>query len=243
MKKTSSDERTYTCDGKVYPSVTTVLAMIAKPALIGWAAKQGSYANYMKAKTGAAGIGTRAHKIIEDYFEAEVPAVIFEPYEKDEVKRCIDGFLKWMDKVKFQMIHSEIKCYSHKYKCAGTADMVAIIDGYLTVPDWKTSSGIYDEHLFQTEAYATFLDEMNETGLINLPGKIERKGVVRLGKKDASFNPHIFKRDKKHFNGFKHAYGMYQDKKYMKTFWEKYDNENRRKNGKPKKRTRSTTTK
>ncbi len=172
----------YKLDGKPLTGVTTILGVIAKPALIQWASnmacgyvreqvkgeetipvsmletilKDASLAHRRK-KEKSADIGTLAHEWIEEYIAGNNP-----PEPSKEVKVMTDNFLKWEKEVKPKFLESEMRVYSEKYWYAGTLDLIVEIDGEIWVGDIKTSSGIYPEHFYQTAAYQNALQEMGK---------------------------------------------------------------------------------
>lgn len=221
-KRIDGPSRFYEIDGKRYASVTSILSVISKPALIAWAAKQGSLQNMLATQQEAMDIGSSAHRIIEAHLKNEPYLLENEPRE---VQQAFANFLEWAKQTNFQIVHSEFVCYS-ELGYAGTADGIAKIDGELTVIDWKTSSGIYDDYWLQTEAYANAIDEMvarKELQLFEEP--ITNVSILRLSKKDGSFEAVTKKRDPRNLGTFVHAMHLWEWQQRCK---EAYDNKNRR---------------
>jgi hypothetical protein len=164
----------YTYNGEGVPTVTGILGIINKPALVNWAAgcaadsiaeslspgvsydelqlqaiiEAGRKAHWQK-KIDAGNIGTFLHQWIEHYIKGESPGMPV----NENLKESVNKFLGWTEKHKVKFILSEQMVYSVKYKYAGTLDFVCTIDGKLYLGDTKTSSGIYPEMLVQTSAY------------------------------------------------------------------------------------------
>jgi len=191
----------YFYDGKPMTGVTTVLGVIAKPALISWAARMA--VDYLKnhalwntgelipdevleeAKNAhnqkrdkAAEQGTDVHALIENYVknciaDFEGRAIDIETNSNIQLRHFID----WSRKHKIKFLESEKRVYNKDLFLAGTADLVCEIDGKKYIGDIKTTSGIYDLTPFaQCAAYAKMLDyELDGTIIINL-------------KKDGKFN-------------------------------------------------------
>mgnify|MGYP001558319551 CR=1 FL=1 len=189
------------------PSVTTILQVISKPALMNWAAKQGTH----KAKiimdkllrmapalhdsmlgelgpeffkdgnaqaTEAADYGTQAHGIIEGILK-KTKEDWFSLDLPSPVVQAVNSFLVWRDKTDLKMMKAESMVYSKKLGFAGTADAIAEVDGVVTLLDWKTSKGIYPEYKLQTVAYKYAAEEMSGES-------IPRVMICRFGK-DGSF--------------------------------------------------------
>ncbi len=170
----------YTINGEKVQGVTTVLSLLAKPALITWAAKMA--AEYIEAtleagvaydevqikefaknaqwahrskKDSAADAGTMVHQWIQDYVEGKNPKMPV----NEGMKKAISAFLDWWIQQDVKLIKAEIKLCSPTLKLAGTADLVCRLNGKLTIVDWKTGSGIYPEMLLQMGAYAAMYEE------------------------------------------------------------------------------------
>lgn len=176
----------YFLDGKPMHGTTTVLGVIAKPALISWAAN-------MVAST----IKDRAEKIEDEYLvpeelleeartahtkkkekageagtevHAEIERIIKNAIEKcggyicpDDVKTetpQVRQFISWAMGSGVRFLASELRLYSESLWVAGTADFVCEIGEKLYIGDIKTSSAIYPEHFIQASAYAHMAQEM-----------------------------------------------------------------------------------
>jgi hypothetical protein len=63
------------------------------------------------------------------------------------------SYLAWRRAHAVEPVAAEVRVYSDEYEFAGTADLLARVDGDLTIVDYKTSKGVYDEYLFQIAAY------------------------------------------------------------------------------------------
>ena len=155
-----------TPEGKLYPSITTVLSVRNKKGLHEWRDRVGhDVANYI-ART-AAQRGTAVHKMCEDFLNNQHLAWPDE-FEKHKSK----NFLAWCMFAQMKDILSNInniKCleaslYSDKLKVAGQVDCIAEYKGELSVIDFKTSSkerkDDYNENYYiQTCAYAEMFKE------------------------------------------------------------------------------------
>ena len=155
-----------TPEGKLYPSITTVLSIRNKKGLHEWRERVGhDVANYI-ART-AATRGTAVHKMCEDYLNnqhLEWP----NEFEKHKSK----NFLAWclFTQMRDTLSHiNNIKClesnlYSDKMGVAGQVDCIAEYKGKLSVIDFKTSTkereDRYNENYYiQTCAYSLMFEE------------------------------------------------------------------------------------
>jgi len=159
-----------TPDGKLYPSITTVLSTRNKKGLFEWRKKVGDeVANYV-ARTSAAR-GTAVHHMCEDYlnnFPVDWPDK-WKEHEKKFLPFCL--FKQLENKVlhKIDNIRSqECALFSNKYRVAGRVDCIAEYDGKLSIIDFKTSTkernDEYNENYYiQASAYAEMFEEQTGT--------------------------------------------------------------------------------
>src|SRR3990167_9048568 len=220
----------YFYEGKKVPSVTTILSVINKPALINWSAnmaadyfksqiapgvaydeiqlntiwKDAKSAHYKK-KVETGDIGTFVHQWVEDYIKGKKPP----PPVNDDLKDSTERFMKWQtdDKVKF--LASEQVVYSRKYNYCGTLDFICTIGGRLVLGDLKTSSGIYNEYFLQTAAYR--LARSEEYPKEDYQGQ----AIIRIGR-DGDFEFVESDDYNTHIDGFLAAYKLYETMEKLK---------------------------
>ena len=159
-----------TPDGKLYPSITTVLSTRNKKGLFEWRKKVGDeVANYV-ART-SANRGTAVHHMCEDYlnnFPIDWPDK-WKEHEKKFLPYCLFKQLKKSVLEKIDNIRSqECALFSHKYRVAGRVDCIAEYDGELSIIDFKTSTkertDEYNENYYiQAAAYAEMFEEQTGT--------------------------------------------------------------------------------
>lgn len=130
----------YKLNGRYIPSVTTIMRPLTADL----------YKDIDEAiMKVAADRGTAIHELIENYikFGWAEPSNEYELYFK--------AFTDWFTAKNPQTIASELKVYSPMFRYAGTCDYLAIINGHLTLTDFKTTATLH-EHLVKTqlEAYA-----------------------------------------------------------------------------------------
>lgn len=217
--KTSPSKRLATVRGRFYetpdgtfPSVTNVLQVIGKPALINWAAKEertlvmacsadlyldcpsekmsrmawistleqrlGKQKAHQKILTKAGEIGSQAHALIEWTLRAKLcqqpgptPAI------SDKALWAFSVFEKWAKRVNLVPILIEQTVYSTTHGYAGTMDLLAEVEGKLTLIDWKTGKAVYAEAHLQNAAYRHALREMGH-------GDAVQGIIVRLPKNE-----------------------------------------------------------
>lgn len=194
-------EHAYFLEGKPLLGTTTVLSVIAKPALIQWAAncvvqylkdnnpstQSYDYINdeileearvaHAKKKESAGEKGTEIHAEIETIIKNAIELGGGFIYNTKSEHKQVEKFIEWAVGNNVQFLASEKRMYSEEFWFGGTADFVCMKEGKLFVGDIKTSSAIYPEHFIQASAYAHALEEMGEYKnfdgviIVNIPKK------------------------------------------------------------------------
>jgi len=182
---------------ELVPSVTNVLSVINKPALVGWAAKQVAImAADMRAnlaelehdevvdllkgaasrKSNRAGSrGTDVHQWIADRLSGS------DDYElTGNAAAYLPAARSWLDDMKPTAIAVETTMFHPLF--AGTCDAVVEIDGEKWLLDFKTSRGIYAEAALQTSALAGCFLWMEDGNAVEAQA-VDRVGVVRFDDK------------------------------------------------------------
>lgn len=170
-------------DGKQLTGCTTVLGIVAKPALISWSANMTAEflrdkldgiknldqmkwellldearKQHTKRKEKAGDWGIQVHFEIENYIQNEIDKKGNEVYPEN-----IKNFVEWEKQNKVKFLATEKNIYSEKMFVGGIVDIVCEIDGKRWIGDIKTSgSGIYPENFWQCACYDLLLEEMGE---------------------------------------------------------------------------------
>jgi len=150
-----------TPNGKLYPSITTVLNKKKMQGISEWRKKVGEdVANYI-ART-AANRGTKVHHMCEDFlnnnFDEEIHKKNFLPYVLFSQMKPI-----LMQKVN-NILAQECSLYTDKYKVAGRVDCIAKYDGVPSIIDFKTSTKERNDdwnesYYIQASAYSEMFEE------------------------------------------------------------------------------------
>ena len=167
----------YFLDGKALTGITTVLNVIAKPALIGWAARLATeYVRdnlksleeleqvlelaknaHTRRKEEGGRKGTDVHKWCEEWIAGKDPAI------PEEAKEQIAQFMRWVLDEDVKFLESEKRMYSESLWLGGTCDAIALIKGKKYVVDFKTQDRMWDRVPFlQMAGYLILLEEMGE---------------------------------------------------------------------------------
>ena len=150
-----------TPDGKLYPSITTVLQKRKMAGLMEWRKKVGDdVANYI-ART-AAHRGTKVHHMCEDFLNNNFDE---ETHKKNFLPYVLFGQMKpvLMQKVN-NILAQECGLYTDKYKVAGRVDCIAEYNGVKSIIDFKTSRKERNDewnesYYIQASAYAEMFEE------------------------------------------------------------------------------------
>jgi hypothetical protein len=142
------------------PGVTTVLNVLAKPALIGWAYNKGKEGENLYEKDESANTGTVIHARILGYFLGyEIDNYNISPQVWDWSENSLNSFKELISKKKIELIIAETPLTSDKYGYGGTLDLYAYFDGRRELWDFKTGSGIYETNIYQLAALDNLLLE------------------------------------------------------------------------------------
>lgn len=167
---------------------TTILDVLAKPALIQWSANmtarflkdrlpeiwkmnqeewelllEEARRAHCKRKEKAGDYGSEVHKGIELLIKKAIKN------NNGVIKRggfvftnkSIQNFVVWAENNEIKFLDSELHCYSEKYFLGGIVDLVFKKGGKVWIGDIKTSSsGIYPENFAQVAGYEIMLQEM-----------------------------------------------------------------------------------
>jgi tellurite resistance-related uncharacterized protein len=179
----------YALDGNPMVSVTTLLNIVDKPALKGWAAKEtvkylqgepmtdgtpgwvsppawepgrfytadeiaaaceAAKGAFRRKSKKAKDRGTLAHEWIEAHVYGQKPETPADPM----VASAVSAYMEWELSNNVEPVEHELRLAEPVAGIAGTIDQLAVVNGRLTVLDYKTSSGVYPEHHIQVDAYA-----------------------------------------------------------------------------------------
>lgn len=168
-KPEADDERFY--------SVTTIIGVLDKPALLYWSAEQTALAAVSAAGTlaarvdedgenavvkwlrdarfrgvkgarTAAELGTDCHAAFEQYALSGV-----RPDVDDEVLPYLDRFDEWAQLFQPEYQAAEVTVYNRTYGYAGTCDGILTVDGQRCIVDYKTSRKSFDAKGKETGPY------------------------------------------------------------------------------------------
>jgi len=246
MSRFTFDEakHAYKLDGKRLTGVTTILGAIAKPALIGWAARMAS--DYIKSNAHAKVQLDKDGVVTWSGFEVthEVLAAAKKAHERKRdgsanigtrVHKSIENYLTgqpvefeteqeeemfeklktWADTRIKKVIATEIRVYDEELWYGGTCDLVYLThQDRVRVADWKTSNGLYDRTYFAQ--CAAYANAMKKMGF-EWASDIEGGDVVMAGK-DGSFGEYRSDKLEEDFKIFEAALCIYRNNKVKRSY-------------------------
>jgi len=232
-------KHTYTLNGIKVPSVTKITGVLDKPALQHWAVNttldhlrdtlqadtpytaeqiQGILDDAKGARwrqsREALNIGGDAHDWIERYVKAKLLNISgAEMPTYPPTLAAVKSFLAWEQEHEVHWVASERKVYSRLHNYCGTLDALAVLNGVLTVIDFKTSSGIYPEMYLQVVAYAQAVGEedgitIGDVAIVRIPKDGEMVEVAMSADSGQTMM--------QLFTTFLHCLGIYQWKEATK---------------------------
>lgn len=187
MSKTKVHTRYYLKDGKTQvKGVTTILGMIAKPALIHWAWNLGIKGeDYRKVRDKAGSIGTIVHKMIEQHLKKqELDVSDYSPSNLEIAKKAFGGFLNFEKIHNLVPILQETPLVSFQHLYGGSIDCYCELDGKKCLLDFKSSAALYPSMRVQIAAYQILLEENGY--------EVDECHLLRIDKKTGDFNHHPF---------------------------------------------------
>lgn len=172
---TKGHKRYRTADNEIVVGCTTVIAQLAKPALIKWANKLGlDGIDSAKYVDDTAEIGVLAHSIITDGLRGV--GTDFSGYDQnqqDAAAWCVKSWDAWCLGRDIKPILVEAPLVSEVYRYGGTLDLYAEVDGLRTLIDLKSTNDIWPEHHIQVSAYRQLLTEnghdVDGVRILNIP--------------------------------------------------------------------------
>ena len=155
-------------DGTRVPGTTTVIGRFKESgALIAWAYKRGKDGlDLYESRDKAAELGTIVHEMVQEYVGGNDPSLIIPGTltnaDRNAIDSAFEAFLEWFEAGSFTIVEQEMQLVSETYKFGGTPDAVARDSkGRLVLIDFKTSDGVYSDHLVQLGAYRILWNECN----------------------------------------------------------------------------------
>jgi hypothetical protein len=191
--------------GEAVPSITTVIGMINKPALVRWSAKMAAqYAVDHWIDLGAmttvekliaireaperyttekADLGDAVHDIADNWAKG-IPSE-----STKQTNPYIAQFLKFLMDRRPKFLETEVTVWSRSADYAGTADAIAEINGKTWIMDWKTGRGVYPEYGLQLAALRNADFIIRPDGTEDKIPQIDFSGIIQIRPRSYKFFP------------------------------------------------------
>jgi len=227
---TAAHQRYRNQSGAIVPGVTTVIGLLAKPALVPWAWKLGMQGEDMnKVRDMAADIGTATHYMVECRLKGETPDFQHTtPFVKESALKMMPAFDKYLKENPAKTLGSEVQVVSERWQFGGCIDWIARPEstGVVTIRDIKTSAGIYPEYRIQLVAYKEAWNELHPDQ------PVEAVEALHLDKKTGLLTVYPFGDLTAEWEIFKHLRAIYMLQKRADPNRNKAQSRNYRKVGK-----------
>jgi hypothetical protein len=188
--KVLAHTRYHNAAGDRLPGTTTITGLLAKPALVNWANKMGlDGIDTNKYIHEAGDVGILAHHIIEQHLRGK--PLETDAFSADQITMASNAartFFGWIKEhnVKPRLIEEPL--ISERYHYGGTVDTFGVVDGIDSVLwDYKTSNGVWPEHLMQVSAYWNLLHEAGH--------HVVRAVILRIGRDGSGMEEHTIERE------------------------------------------------
>jgi hypothetical protein len=176
-----------TKSGEVVPGVTTVVSRFKdSAALLHWSWQCGiDGKDYRKVRDEAASVGHLTHAMVEASIHGNKPPLPPPEMSGDDALRACQAFSafeQWRGQVKLEIIATELPLVSEMWHFGGTTDCLALVNGTMTVLDWKASNAVYPDYVIQVAAYRQLAREHGYGADV--------AGLARFGKQYGDFTYH-----------------------------------------------------
>lgn len=211
----------YKVNGRRVPGATTIINLYGenKGALMGWMRKEClAGRDPYKVRDKEADIGTVAHALVEEHIHKALgnpdfkalDRLEYSPLTMEVAEKAFNAFLHWEENADIEYLEAELQLASEEFMYGGTIDIVAKLNGELTIIDLKTSKDVYPDHKIQIAAYRNLYAENR--------GEMPKTFVLQLSKVDGLPYPHpISDQIADHaFEMFKHLVGLYYLRDHIK---------------------------
>lgn len=154
------------------------LIQYEKDGLLNWAAREGF--QWQNTRQRLAAVGNHTHALVQHTLNTEPAKFVEEnrkvaPVNRRYVDNAFKAFGRWCEGKTIEPLAVEQTLKNEKLGFAGTPDFIGLVDGYLVLIDWKTSSDIRTQHLIQLAGYQLLIEQFS-------PHQPTHYGVIKLGR-------------------------------------------------------------
>lgn len=210
----------FTKDGTRVPGTTTVIGNCQLGSIEGlliWANNLGKEGKSHSEERGkAADAGTACHEMAECFAKKRVfdPS----PYNRETIEKAtgaFEAFTQWAQQTKLEIVASEVPLVSETYRYGGTLDCM-LVDGKLSLGDYKTSNSVRVGMLCQLAAYRNLWDENNPANMVTGGFHLLRFSKQAHPDDPVHFSHHYWSQLDIAWETFKHMLELYELHKRLK---------------------------
>lgn len=117
----------------------------------------------------AADEGNQVHALIEWRMRTALGQTLPRPDVSEEAAFREAGWFDWSKSVGLKPVAVEARLANRTHRYSGTIDLLAEVDGRLSLLDWKRSKGVYESHHLQSIGYRMALEDL---GFDQMPGYV-----------------------------------------------------------------------
>lgn len=123
-------------NGKIYPSITTIIHAFPNPGIERWKA---TTPNWKEIGDNSMAVGTKLHELAENYLNNTTSSPYMDNSFEKNPTELFEILKPHLDEHINNIHATETKLYSDVLELAGTVDLVAEYDGELSIIDFKNS--------------------------------------------------------------------------------------------------------
>ena len=158
----------YEChDGKLVPSVTTILQILGSKEINKWANRLGfRHIDYETELNRLADNGTKMHSVVQHIVDptlADIPIEFKDKFEEEYYMKLGEKFSLMIKDYTYSTIFTEKTFVSSKLGYGGTVDWFANMSGFMMLNDFKSSKRVNMKHLLQLGGYYNLMTENEYT--------------------------------------------------------------------------------
>lgn len=117
----------------------------------------------------AADEGKDVHLVLEWRMRTELGEVLPRPKVSEAAAFREAGWMDWAKSVGLKPLAVEGRLANRRMRYCGTFDLLAIINGQVSLLDFKRASAVYESHILQSVGYKMCLEEL---GFARMPGYV-----------------------------------------------------------------------
>lgn len=177
-------------DGTAVPGTTTIISRFKDSGpLLFWAFKRGKEGAHRLYDDIATDIGTHVHARVEaDLHGHETPKYPdnFTSEMRTASDNAFENYRREITRSKAFFMPLEVQLVDEEHKYGGTPDAIVEFEDEIDIGDWKSSNGVYLDHVIQLGAYRNLWNKAHP----EQPAKGAR--LYRFAKESGAFAEHYY---------------------------------------------------